>query len=266
VNDQGKKYEKYVDTKNYMIDKAIESYFGTNNAIKIPPIIYQPNDNSDGIPIVPLPESFFSEKDYMISPTSSNKNTNVNQYINMKFLSNTNIDKTNDFDDLDSELDLSDAPQVAPETLNTEAQSTTEVSSKNNEASNVVSNENDKQISAENDKQVSANPQINFVFNKNKNKQSTTSEPSKRDLLRKKLAEKKSSRSSGAKPINNALLQKNMANLMNMPGMNTIMENMMKGDNFKKLLQQIPPEKMNLDMPAFDPEQMKQFMQTISKK
>jgi hypothetical protein len=55
-----------------------------------------------------------------------------------------------------------------------------------------------------------------------------------------------------------------MASMMAMPGMGDMMKTMMEGDNLKRLMEQFPPEKMGMQMPKMDPEDMKKMMQMMS--
>ncbi|XWV25310.1 hypothetical protein QJ856_gp0460 [Tupanvirus deep ocean] len=86
----------------------------------------------------------------------------------------------------------------------------------------------------------------------------------KRAALKKKMAEKRANR--GGPNRNQKSMQNNMANLMNMPGMNEMMETMLKGDNLEKLMKQMPKDKVGMQMPTVDAEQMKQLIRAMNKK
>lgn len=87
--------------------------------------------------------------------------------------------------------------------------------------------------------------------------------------LRKKLAAKKAQRTgSMSRNTKNQKVNTNLGNAklhMEMPPMNELIQTMLKGDNLEKMMKQIPPEKMNLQMPNVDPEQMKQLLQSMMK-
>lgn len=77
-------------------------------------------------------------------------------------------------------------------------------------------------------------------------------------MLKRKIAAKKAGRTGGR---SNQAAQQQVSNMMSMPGMDKIMEEMMKGDNLKNIMQQFPQDKMN-----GDPEQMKKMLKSMSKK
>ena len=79
--------------------------------------------------------------------------------------------------------------------------------------------------------------------------------------LKKKLAQKKSMRSSGVNNVNMNNLPKNVSEIMKRPGMNKMMKKMLKEDNLKKILQQIP--NTNLDTSDIKPEQIKEVIRNI---
>ncbi|XWV26572.1 hypothetical protein QJ857_gp0495 [Tupanvirus soda lake] len=101
-----------------------------------------------------------------------------------------------------------------------------------------------------------------IISEQEKPKVLTTEE--KRAALKRKMADKRANR--GGANRNQKSMQNNMANLMNMPGMNEMMETMLKGDNLEKLMKQIPGDKVGMQMPNVDAEQMKQLIRAMNKK
>jgi hypothetical protein len=169
--------------------------------------------------------------------------------INMNFLTNTAINEDDTLDDdLDADIDSIDIPvnnDLISQEVNTESttESTTEVPEK---PVKTVSKVTSKPAPKTAPKQLSAKD--------------------KKKLLRQKIAAKKNQRNGGIVPGGNPS-KKDMANILNMPGMEQMVQTMMQGDNLQKLLSEIPPEKIGFDqMPQIDQNQMKQIMQGIMKK
>ena len=171
--------------------------------------------------------------DIITNDLKSYKNNPLYTNMNMNFLSNTNITNQDNLDDLDEEVDLTNVPEIPKSQID----------------------------DAEKMEKEKESPQIHF-----EPKVMTAEE--RKAALRRKLAEKKTARTGGrSAPQMKTQMQANqmqnqMQNLMNMPGMNEMMETMLKGDNLEKIMKQMP---MN-GMPNVDPEQMKFFFQTMNKK
>lgn len=154
--------------------------------------------------------------------------------MNMSSLANKKTINDDNFDDLDEDLDLSNVPEVSEEQI---------------KKAEML------------DKKIMAN-QDDIPKNK-------TSDDN-RTALRKKMAEKKAIRTIG----NRQAIKNNISNIMNMPemndfmkkmpGMNEMMNSMINGNNFDKLLNQIPKNKDS--QPSFDNNQLKELLKGISKK
>jgi hypothetical protein len=216
---------KYSDAKNYIIEQIVQPFFieSFQNALK--------NDPFD-IMIDPNNMPINKQKSY--------KNNLHNQNINMNFLLNTQVNNKDILDDLD---DLDEAPDLS--SIPAENQNETTDKIIDNVTDNVTNNVTDKIP----DKMVSKQPTITAAERK--------------AILKKKIAEKKASRRTGGTSLGQRSKQNQITNLMNMPGMNEMMETMLKGDNLEKIMKQMPKDQMDPQMKNIDPEQMKQMKQMI---
>lgn len=155
-----------------------------------------------------------------------------NDINNMSFLENTNLkDDDDNMDDLD-DFDLTAVP--VPD-VNTKKQ---------------INEENQTKKKKTNDNKEGSDENL------------TRNE--KRAALRKKVAEmKKKSRNP---QDTSAAAKKNLNNVMKMPGMDKLMETMMKGNNLEKIMKEIPQDKLGVPKSDVDINQMKKLIQSINNK
>ena len=157
------------------------------------------------------------------------KNNVTNQNITMNFLKNTTLSNNNDLDDLDEDIDLSNVPDVS-EIQIAEAELL------------------DKEINNNTKKEPTISPE-NLAT-------------ARKAALSKKIAEKKNARNRGDR---NKKMQQGVENLQNMPGMDQLMESMMKDENFGKFMKNMQTGKINKKSGLPDVEQMKKFLQSLEK-
>lgn len=180
------------------------------------------------------------------------KNTLSYSNMNMNTIDIANTSDDDLLDDL-TDLDLSDAPVVNNsefDTTNVEPEQNSQIS----ETKHTPNTDTDTSLNKFRPQQSSNNS------TPNDNKINT------RMALKKKIAEKRSNRTSG---LNNNKMMTNdtqkIANMMNTPNMNKLMESMMQGNNLEKILKRMPKDKMNIDMQNINTQQLKEFMKTMSK-
>lgn len=101
--------------------------------------------------------------------------------------------------------------------------------------------------------------QIDEAEKINADVQNVSSSEVRRIKYRQKIAEKKMQRT--GKSRNQTI----NPDLMNMPGMNEMMQTMLQGNNLEKLMKQMPRNNDTLQMPTLTPDQMKNFIKTLTK-
>jgi hypothetical protein len=173
-----------------------------------------------------------------------------NKGINMSFLSNTTMDDS--ADSLDDDLDVEVENMPMPEPVN--PTETTQTNSSTSSASQTTAQPVKSDTIKDSVKESSKEPPVRI---------------DNREMLRRKLAEKtagKKAMRTGVIPRGNKAAKKNMATMMNMPGMNEMMETMFQGDNLEKIMKQIPQGGLGTKMPPIDPAQMKKVMQAMMNK
>ena len=217
---------RYASTKNYIIEDVVQPY-----CIK---------SFQDAL------ENQAFQLENQTFPPETNRRILKNPYktiipnnnISMSFLQKTDMKNDDNVDDdLDEDIDLSNVP-VVPEKQITEAEIL------------------DKQIKEEKNKPVQAPVKI-------------LTPEERRAALQRKLAEKRAARTPGMGRRNVKSNQKEMDNIfnsMNMPGMDQMMENILKGNNLEKLMKQIPQDQLNKQMSPAETEQMKKMLLSMSKK
>ena len=218
---------KYDCTKNYIVNEHIQPYF-----IKS----FQDAMNA------PFNMSFVN-----MSFDAPYKNNLLNQDINMSSLKSIDLknDTNNfdDFDDLDAEDDLTNIPTVSQQQIMDAERLDKEI--------NELQKKESEKTSAST--QVESQPKI-------------LSQSEQKAELKKKIAAKRSSRVAGKRGGSNKAMQREAQQLMNIPGMGQIMENMMKDSGLEKLMASIPADKMNQNMSASDKQKMQQLLESFGKK
>ena len=227
--------DKYSNAKNYITEQVAQPFF-----IKS----FQSALGNDPFAMANL------NKEIVTNKKNPYKNSLLNQGMNMNIISNTEVNDKDDLDDLDEELDLTNVLEVSKSQID--------------DAEKLEKELSQKELS-----------QKKELSRKQSAPKSVTSEPKlltpeeRRAALRRKVAEKKGSRT-GVKnqqtTQNQIAMQNQMANLMNMPGMNEMMENMFKGDNLEKIMKQMPKDKTNGQIPNIDQEQVKKMMRSMNTK
>lgn len=154
----------------------------------------------------------------------------------MSFLSNTKINEADDFDDLDEEVNMDNVPKVSEEQI---------------KEAEII----DKEVK----KDLGQTPTVDFT---------PATPEERRAMLKKKLAEKRrAARNGNNRNLNKSQpLMANMKQMMDTPEMKQMMDVMLQGDNLQKILKEIPPEKLGINMPGFNPSQMKKIMQNMKPK
>jgi len=156
------------------------------------------------------------------------KNPKSNQGINMNFLTNTQLNETNDDDDLDDNLD---------------------------DTETIIHTEQEP----EQEKIVEEKPVEPIELDK------PLTKAEKRAALKRKIAEKRANRT-GVTARNAKQMQQNMEKFSNIPDMNDMMKTMMQGDNLEKIMKQVSLDKLGMSIPNMTPAQIQQLAKEMKKK